>query len=46
MYVTGDILLEANVAYVDGENKDSDQPLTSISPLNGSILVSTEFGNV
>ena len=46
MYVTDDILLEANVAYVDGENKDSDQPLTSISPLNGSILVSTEFGNV
>lgn len=46
MYVTDDILLEANVAYVDGENKDSDQPLTSISPLNSSILVSTEFGNV
>ena len=46
MYVTDDILFEANVAYVDGENKDSDQPLTSISPLNGSILVSTEFGNV
>ncbi len=46
MYVAENILLEANVAYVDGENKETDQPLTSISPLNGSILLSTELGNI
>ena len=46
MYVAENILLEANVAYVDGENKETDQPLTSISPLNGSVLLSTEQGNI
>ncbi len=46
VYVAENILLEANVAYVDGENKETDQPLTSISPLNGSVLLSTELGNI
>ncbi len=46
LYVADDILLEANIAYVDGENKETDQPLTSISPLNGSVLITTELGDI
>lgn len=46
MHVSDNVLVEANVAYVEGENKETDEPLTSISPLNGSIQLTTALGDI
>ena len=37
--------LESNLAYTDGENKDTKQALTSISPLNGNVIVGYDFSD-
>ena len=44
-HLTDTVLLETSVAYADGENKETDQPLNSISPLNGSLLLTKEFND-
>ncbi|WP_404339766.1 TonB-dependent hemoglobin/transferrin/lactoferrin family receptor [Pseudoalteromonas mariniglutinosa] len=44
-HLTDSLLLETSIAYADGENKETDQPLTSISPLNGALLLSQEFND-
>ncbi|MCC2615890.1 TonB-dependent hemoglobin/transferrin/lactoferrin family receptor [Aestuariibacter halophilus] len=38
-----DLTVTMNLAYSDGENNDTDQPLTSISPLQGSVLLSQQW---
>ena len=35
--------LSANMAWAKGENEDTGQPLTSISPLQGNLLIKTQW---
>jgi len=39
LYISEGINLTTSVAYTDGENKETNQPLTSISPLQGSVML-------
>ena len=42
-WLMSDLSIQANLAYTKGENKDTDESLTSISPLSGSVIASYEM---
>ncbi|MGB0894104.1 MAG: TonB-dependent hemoglobin/transferrin/lactoferrin family receptor [Parashewanella sp.] len=42
-WLTDELDIQVNAAYTKGENSETNTPLTSISPLNGNVILNADF---